>query len=153
MLKTSKIKQFLKPKTDGFALSVEALLASTIFGLTAALTWSLVWNGLNREIECRKELATVNFLKNKIYESGFYESFSKKDIEVFSKDYSETIFKKIFRVSRMEIAEKSALVELGKFANKFVFQSKDPSLKGEAENADLEKVKLVAFLPFFKEEL
>lgn len=152
MLKTKLFK--VNKKAPGFALSLESLLAATAFSLTAALTWSLVWNGLDRLSSSKKEMETINFIKNKIYESDFQETFLTKKNDIFTKDYSETIFKKIFRVTKSSIAEKSELKPLGKILQKVVFDSKSPAFLKNNENEDGESdnFKLVAFLPFLKED-
>lgn len=141
----------IKTKSAGFALSLESLLAATVFSLTAALTWSLVWNGLNRSRESKGQMETVIFLKNKIYESNFQEILFAKKKDHFSKDYSDTAFKKIFKANRFEITEKSELKPLDKLLQKVVFDSKIPSSAKTDEDAESDNFKLVAFLPFLKE--
>lgn len=141
----------IKTKSAGFALSLESLLAATVFSLTAALTWSLVWNGLHRSMESKKEMETTIFLANKIYESNFQETLFAKKKDQFSKDYSDTIFKKIFKANRSEIAEKSELKPLEKLLQKVVFDCKTPNSAKIETDSETDNFKLIAFLPFLKE--
>ena len=94
---------------------------------------------------------TTIYLANKIYESNFQETLFAKKKDQFSKDYSDTIFKKIFKANRSEIAEKSELKPLEKLLQKVVFDCKTPNSAKIETDSETENFKLIAFLPFLKE--
>lgn len=124
-------------------LSLEVLLAATAFSMTAALVWSLVWNGLNRYNDAKNRLETVNFLKNRLYDTNFYKS--PKDSQIFK--YENSIHPKDLKVERFDIPVKSSLAEQKDFVRRFEFKETE---FGTHDDPDAQT--LVAFFPYFSED-
>jgi hypothetical protein len=133
----------LNHKTPGFLLSTETLLAAAAFSITCALTLNLVWSGIFRMRDSKQQLAVVDFIKNKTYESDFAQTKN----EVFVKKYEELNPPQALQVTRERCDKRSELAATGLVLKKFVFSKKAAALE------DVEgEPRLVGFFPYFIQE-